>query len=68
MTKKELTFEDSMNRLDEIVSLLEQNNEPLDKTIELFEEGLTLVKNCETKLKTFESKIEEIQKRSDDNA
>lgn len=68
MAKKELTFEDSMNRLDEIVSLLEQNNEPLDKTIELFEEGLTLVKNCETKLKTFESKIEEIQKRSDDNA
>jgi exodeoxyribonuclease VII small subunit len=68
MAKKELTFEDSMNRLDEIVSLLEQNNEPLDKTIELFEEGLILVKNCETKLKTFESKIEEIQKRSDDNA
>ena len=68
MAKKELTFEDSMNRLDEIVSLLEQNNEPLDKTIELFEEGLTLVKNCETKLKTFESKIAEIQKRSDDNA
>ena len=66
MAKKELTFEEAMNRLSTIVSTLEQNDQPLDTTIDLFEEGLNLVKSCESKLKNFESKIEEIQKRSED--
>lgn len=67
MAKKELTFEEAMNRLNTIVSTLEQNDQPLDTTIDLFEEGLNLVKSCESKLKNFESKIEEIQKRSEDH-
>ncbi len=67
MAKKEPTFEEAMNRLSTIVSTLEQNDQPLDTTIDLFEEGLNLVKSCESKLKNFESKIEEIQKRSEDH-
>ncbi len=67
MPKKELTFEESMKRLETIVSVLEQNEESLDKTIDLFEEGLTLVKNCENKLKNFESRIEQIQKDSENH-
>lgn len=67
MAKKELTFEEAMNRLSTIVSTLEQNDQPLDTTIDLFEEGLNLVKSCESKLKNFESKIEEIQKRSENH-
>ena len=67
MAKKELTFEEAMNRLSTIVSTLEQNDQPLDTSIDLFEEGLNLVKSCESKLKNFESKIEEIQKRSEDH-
>ena len=67
MAKKELTFEEAMYRLSTVVSTLEQNDQPLDTTIDLFEEGLNLVKSCESKLKNFESKIEEIQKRSEDH-
>ena len=67
MAKKELTFEEAMNRLSTVVSTLEQNDQPLDTTIDLFEEGLNIVKSCESKLKNFESKIEEIQKRSEDH-
>ena len=67
MAKKELTFEEAMNRFSTVVSTLEQNDQPLDTTIDLFEEGLNLVKSCESKLKNFESKIEEIQKRSEDH-
>ena len=67
MAKKELTFEEAMNRLSTVVSTLEQKDQPLDTTIDLFEEGLNLVKSCESKLKNFESKIEEIQKRSEDH-
>ncbi|MBR3347225.1 MAG: exodeoxyribonuclease VII small subunit [Solobacterium sp.] len=42
MTKPK-TFEASMDRLDEIVTLLEENEQPLDETIGLFEEGLKLI-------------------------
>ena len=67
MAKKELTFEEAMNRLSTVVSTLEQNDQPLDTTIDLFEEGLNLVKSCESTLKNFESTIEEIQKRIEDH-
>ena len=57
MAEKKLTFEQSMERLDEIVSLLEENEKPLDETIALFEEGLKLVRSCDQKLKQFENRI-----------
>lgn len=61
MAKK--TFETSMNRLNEIVDLLEKNDQPLDETIKLFEEGLKLVNECDTQLKYFEDKVEELMKQ-----
>ncbi len=67
MAKKEQSFEASMDRLQEIVSLLEENDIPLDEAINLFEEGLKLVKECDTKLKGFESKIEEIKQKSEED-
>ncbi|HAE16932.1 MAG TPA: exodeoxyribonuclease VII small subunit [Erysipelotrichaceae bacterium] len=64
MAKKELTFEESMDRLDEIVSLLEENEQPLNQSIDLFEEGLKLVRHCDDMLKKFEERIEEIKSRN----
>lgn len=64
MTKKAKTFEESMQRLEEIVGLLEENELPLDETIALFEEGLALSKTCEDRLKAFESRVEEITKKN----
>ncbi len=61
---KEKTFEENMNRLEEIISDLEQNTKPLDETISLFEEGLKLVKTCDDKLKSFEAKVEDITKKN----
>jgi len=60
MAKKELTFEESMARLEEIVAELEDNEKPLNETIELFEEGLKLVKACNEKLSAFEARVKEI--------
>ena len=60
MAKKEMTFEQSMARLEEIVSQLENNEKPLEETIALFEEGLNLVKSCQTQLSSFEKKVEEL--------
>ncbi len=53
MPTKDKSFEESMNRLEEIINDLEENEKPLDETITLFEEGLQLVKACDTKLKKF---------------
>ncbi len=60
MAEKEKTFEESMARLEEIVQILEKNEKPLDETISLFEEGLKLVRTCDARLKSFETRIEEI--------
>ena len=59
--KKEETFESSMSRLDEIVTLLEENEQPLDETVKLFEEGLKLVKICDDKLREFEERVKQLQ-------
>ena len=40
MPTKDKSFEESMNRLEEIINDLEENEKPLDETITLFEEGL----------------------------
>ncbi len=59
---KEKKFEEAMERLNEVVYMLEKNEVPLDEAIVLFEEGLELVKFCDQKLKSFETKVEELMK------
>jgi len=59
MTKKQ-TFESSMIRLSEIINALERNDTNLETSIQLFEEGLELVKSCDGQLKEFENKVQEL--------
>ena len=65
----EKSFEESMARLEEIVNTLEKNEKPLDETIKLFEEVLHLVKSCDTTLKGYETKVNSIlgKKEDEDN-
>lgn len=56
----ELTFKEAMKRLEEIVSLLEKNEIELETAMSLFEEGLILVKNCDTQLTQFENKVQSL--------
>ncbi len=58
--KKEMTFEQSMARLEEIVRQLEANEKPLDETIGLFEEGLKLVHDCDQTLRNFEKQVSDL--------
>ncbi len=65
---KELTFEQQMERLNELVGVLEKNTVPLDEAILSFEEGLKLVEELENKLKQYESKVSELmEKRHESN-
>lgn len=56
-----LTFEKAMERLEEIVSILENGKCSLDESLKLFEEGTKLSKLCKTELDSAEQKIVELQ-------
>ncbi|MDY3233010.1 MAG: exodeoxyribonuclease VII small subunit, partial [Erysipelotrichaceae bacterium] len=49
-------------------SQLENNEKPLEETIALFEEGLNLVKSCQTQLSSFEKKVEELSGKTSGEA
>lgn len=58
--KETLTFEESMKQMEDIVGKLEEGDVPLEKAIELFQEGMDLSKNCHMKLKNIETKMDQI--------
>ncbi|WP_294730885.1 exodeoxyribonuclease VII small subunit [uncultured Faecalibaculum sp.] len=57
METQQLTFQQAMVRLDEIVRQLNSGNLELEKAMELFEEGLKLTQQCEVQLKAFENRM-----------
>lgn len=57
MDKQEMTFESAMARLEEIVRMLEGGSAPLDKSLAMFEEGVALVKFCNSRLDQAEQKV-----------
>ena len=55
------SFEGASARLEEIVRALEVGQAPLDTSLALFEEGISLVKLCNRKLDEAEQKIKILQ-------
>lgn len=53
----ENSYEKSLKRLEEIVAFLEEGGQPLEKTLELFSEGTTLLNTCAKYLDNAEQKI-----------
>lgn len=54
---KVLTFEEALARLEIIVKSLENGTAPLDDSLAMFEEGISLVRFCSDKLVNAENKI-----------
>ncbi len=53
----EKTFESALARLEAVVREIESGKAPLDKTLELFEEGKALVDYCEKALSNAEQRV-----------
>ncbi len=53
----EQSYENALKRLEEIVELLEEGGQPLEKTLELFSEGTALLTACGKYLDDAEQKI-----------
>lgn len=65
MAAKKKPFEESMARLEEIVSILERGESTLDESLALFEEGTKLVAACSKQLDQAEQKILKLTKGPD---
>jgi exodeoxyribonuclease VII small subunit len=61
----QLSFEDALKRLEEIVRTLEKGEAPLDQSIELYQEGDRLRRHCEARLRDAQARIEQIAFGSD---
>lgn len=58
----EITYEQAMKRLEEIVNMLEGNEISLDESMKLFEEGTKLSALCSKKLEEAQQKITTLTK------
>lgn len=56
--QEQKTFEASLEALEQIVRELEQGDLPLEKSLELFEHGIRLSRECQERLSQAERRIE----------
>jgi exodeoxyribonuclease VII small subunit len=61
----EITFESSLRELERIVEELEAGDLPLERSLELFEQGVKLSRECQKRLDEAERKVEILLKGSD---
>jgi exodeoxyribonuclease VII small subunit len=54
---KNKNFEQTLARLEEIVKKMESGNISLDESIEIYQEGITLSKQCSSMLEEAEGKV-----------
>ena len=60
MSKEGKKFEDKVSELEEIISVLESGDVPLDESINKYTEAMKLVKECDVELKNIEEKVNKI--------
>jgi exodeoxyribonuclease VII small subunit len=63
----ETTFEDSLRRLEKIVEDLEGGEIPLEKAMQMYEEGVTLSKICAEKLTKAELALKRLSRDAEGN-
>ncbi len=57
MPKKEITFEEAIEKLENIVNSLENGDFPIEESLKLYEEGIKLVNICTSKINNIEKSI-----------
>jgi exodeoxyribonuclease VII small subunit len=67
MAKTKLSFEQALERIEEIVSEIEDGSVPLEESIGKYAEGTKLIDHCRTVLGKAEKKIQLLTKGRDDD-
>lgn len=60
-----MDLESAMKRLDQVVNELSEQNVKLERSLALYEEGVALVRYCNSKLESVERKIEALRMTED---
>lgn len=60
MNQKNKTFEENMQRLEQIVRAMERGDVPLEESLKLFQEGTQLVESCGKLLDEAELQVKKI--------
>ena len=62
-----LSFEEAIKELTAIVGKIEQGEIPLQDSLEQYEKGMALIKQCRTILQKAEERIEKVSKEQEDD-
>ena len=65
MNQENMTFEASMQRLEQIVRIMERGDAPLEESLKLFQEGTELVRSCGKLLEEAELQVKKIMTAPD---
>lgn len=57
---KDMSFEDALKELEDIVQRLERGDAPLEESITIYQRGAALKAHCDAKLKDAQMKVEKI--------
>ncbi len=63
---EDISFEDSLKRLEEIVEELEKGELSLDEALKLYEEGMLFSDKCLDKLNETKKKVEKLTREGDE--
>ncbi len=56
----DLSFEDALSRLEEIIHRMEAGDSPLESLVKNYQSGVKLLKICRSKIERAEMKIKEV--------
>ena len=65
MSQKNATFEQNMQRLEQIVRAMERGDVPLEESLKLFREGTVLVESCGKLLDEAQLRVTKISANTD---
>jgi len=60
MSEQTMTYDEALQRLEDLVAQLERGGTNLNETLALFEEGTALLKRCQTELGEVEGRLAEL--------
>ena len=60
MAQKKTTFEEDMQRLEQIVRAMERGDFPLEESLKLFQEGTALVQSCQKRLDDAKLQVQKV--------
>ena len=58
MSENKEKFEDTLERLEQIIARLENGSMPLEDMVDLVEQGAKLIKTCRSRLEVMNNKVE----------